>query len=185
MWFLSPYNSVSDQGLSKEEFHDLFLEIYADLCVYASRYVTDADASEDIVQEVLVTFWSENGKLRNRSLLKPYLFKSVKHKALNYIKRERRRSPLDELFDLHTSHLAIAENESAESYLSFSGLVKDLEEAVSQLPEQRQKIFRMSRFDMLKHREIAEQLNISEKTVETQIFRSLRFLRIRLKDYFD
>jgi RNA polymerase sigma-70 factor (ECF subfamily) len=65
------------------------------------------------------------------------------------------------------------ENQDAISYLSFNSLKEDLENAIDELPEQRQKIFRLSRFEQLKHKEIAIKLNISPKTVETQIYRSL------------
>jgi RNA polymerase sigma-70 factor (ECF subfamily) len=69
--------------------------------------------------------------------------------------------------------------------ISFADLQKDLEKAICELPEQRQMIFRMSRFQDLKHKEIAEKLHISPKTVETQIYRSLSFLREKLKSYLN
>jgi len=61
----------------------------------------------------------------------------------------------------------------------------DLEDAVKELPEQRQIIFRMSRFQNMKHKEIATELNISPKTVETQIYRSLIFLQGKLRHYLN
>lgn len=184
MWLSGLYGAKKD-GAGIENFRELFLELYPDLCLYASRYVNDVDAAKDIVQEVFTTFWSENDKLRNKRLVKPYLFKSVKHKALNYIKRESRKSGLDEFFDTFNKELAISENEGVESLLSFSNLQNDLEKAISELPEQRQQIFRMSRFEQLKHKEIANKLNISPKTVETQIYRTLKFLREKLKHHLE
>lgn len=181
MWFLSLNVSDREEGITVAEFQKIFSEMYPALCVYASGYLNDMEAAKDIVQDVLITFWNENEKLRNKRLVKPYLFKSVKHKALNYKKRERRKSPLDEFFDSLCEDPPV--NESVESYLTLNFLMKDLETAIGELPEQRQKIFRMSRFEQKNHNEIAEILGISPRTVETQIFRALRFLRTRLKHY--
>lgn len=184
MWLSGLYGSGKGK-IGIEEFHAIFLELYPSLCIYASRFVNDVEDSKDIVQEVLLVFWEENEKLQNKKLIKPYLFKSVKHKALNFKKRESRKSGLDELFNTYNEKLANSENESVETYLSFCRLQTDLDEAIQKLPEQRQLIFRMSRFQNMKHKEIAKQLDISTKTVETQIYRSLKFLREKLKDHLE
>jgi RNA polymerase sigma-70 factor, ECF subfamily len=183
MWFLSLYISNNPEGISPEEFRKIFMEMYSVLCVYAAGIVNDEEAAKDVVQEVLMTFWSENDKLRNKNLVKPYLFKSVKHKALNYKKRENRNSPLDTFFEEYNQELASSEDESAERYLALSSLMEELETAIEELPDQRRKVFKMSRFGQMKHKEIADALEISPKTVETHIFRSLQFLRNRLKHY--
>jgi len=183
MWFLSLYISGKEGGLNVEEFRKIFLEMYPALCVYASGYLNDSEAAKDIVQEVLTTFWVENQKLKNKDLVKPYLFKAVKHKALNYKKRESRKSPLDTFFDEYNSELSTIDNESVESFTTLNSLMDELEAAINELPEQRRKIFQMSRFEQMKHKDIAEALGISPRTVETQIFRALQFLRDRLKHY--
>jgi RNA polymerase sigma-70 factor, ECF subfamily len=184
MWFLSLYISGEPKGISTEDFRQIFMDMYPVLCVYASGILNDTEVAKDVVQEVLITFWSENEKLKNKELIKPYLFKSVKHKALNYKKREQRKTPLDIFFDDYNSEFSIAETDNPDSFLAMNSLMDDLDAAINELPEQRQKIFRMSRFEQMKHKEIAKALGISPKTVETQIFRALRFLRQRLKHYF-
>lgn len=184
MW-LSGLYGVNKGAIEIEEFRTLFLELYPELCIYASKYVNDVEAAKDIVQEVFTTFWTDNKKLRNKRLVKPYLFKSVKHKALNYKKRESRKSGLDEFFESFNEELASSENESIESFMSFTSLQNDLAKAILELPEQRQQIFKMSRFEQMKHKEIAKKLNISPKTVETQIYRTLKFLRQKLKHHLE
>ncbi len=183
MWFLSLYISGNEGGLKVEEFRKIFLEMYPVLCVYASGYLNDSEAAKDVVQEVLTAFWAENEKLRNKDLVKPYLFKAVKHKALNYKKRESRKSALDDFFDEYNMELSTTDNESVESFMALDSLMDELEAAINELPEQRRKIFQMSRFEHMKHKDIAAVLGISPKTVETQIFRALQFLRDRLKHY--
>ncbi len=184
MWLSGLYGAGKGK-IGINEFREIFLELYPSLCIYASRFVNDVETSKDIVQEVLLTFWEDNDKLRNKNLIKPYLFKSVKHKALNHKKRESRKSGLDELFDTFNEKLTNSENESIEAYLNFSRLQSDLDEAIKELPKQRQLIFRMSRFQEMRHKEIAKELDISPKTVETQIYRTLKFLREKLKHHLE
>jgi RNA polymerase sigma-70 factor (ECF subfamily) len=113
------------------------------------------------------------------------LFKAVKNRSLNYLKREKRKSALDEILDSQNTHLELDDNSDTISLISLKQLQIDLEQAVSELPGQRQTIFRMSRFDQKKHKEIALELNISPKTVETQIYRSLLFLQKKLSHYLN
>jgi RNA polymerase sigma-70 factor (ECF subfamily) len=137
------------------------------------------------VHDVFAQFWVENEKLQHKNLIKPYLYKAVKNRALNYNKREKRKSRLDEIFDSQNTALDLADDNDTISVISLENLQIDLEKAVCELPEQRQIIFRMSRFQQMKHKEIAAELNISPKTVETQIYRSLIFLQGKLQHYLN
>lgn len=170
---------------SIDEFKEIFLEFYPGLCLYASKFVGDINISKDIAQDVLTQFWAENEKLRDKNLTKPYLYKSVKNQSLNYIKREKRKSGLDEILNTNKTEFDLADKSDTISLISLKQLQTDLEDAVKDLPEQRQIIFRMSRFEQMKHKEIAAELKISPKTVETQIYRSLIFLQKRLHHYLN
>jgi RNA polymerase sigma-70 factor, ECF subfamily len=185
MWLLGFYQSISNRKIKTEEFQEIFLEFFPELCLYAAKFVTDFDTSKDIVQDVLANFWEENDKLLNKNLIRPYLYKAVKNKALNFNKREKRKTGLDEICYPHYTDVEDLNTLDAVSEISFKNLQTDLEDAIIKLPEQRQKIFRLSRFEQMKHKEIAELLNISTKTVETQIYRSLKFLREKLNHYLD
>jgi RNA polymerase sigma-70 factor (ECF subfamily) len=90
---------------------------------------------------------------------------------------------LDELIEGLSNELEDSGLHGIESEMLFKNLQDDLENAIDELPEQRRKIFRMSRFEQMRHKEIALELGISPKTVETQIYRSLNFLREKLKKY--
>lgn len=182
MWPSGLYKRGSDK-IGVEEFHQIFHDLYADLCLYAMKFVGDYDTSKDVVQEVLYRFWIENEKLLNKNLIKPYLYKAVKNKALNHNKREQRSMGLDEFFLQSNSELNYSDNSTAVEELSFKTLLADFEKAVDEMPEQRRKIFQMSRMHQMKHKEIAKELNISPKTVETQIYRSLLFLKEKLSHY--
>ena len=185
MWLLGLYTNGERNNIGIDEFQEIFQELYPDLVLYASRFISDFDTCKDIVQEVLAWFWEENHKLRNKNLVRPYLFRAVKNKALNHNKRESRFSRLDDFLMESNIKGMETENQDAISFISYNSLKEDLENAIDELPEQRQKIFRLSRFEQLKHKEIAIKLNISPKTVETQIYRSLIFLRKKLNNYLN
>ncbi|SHE93937.1 RNA polymerase sigma-70 factor, ECF subfamily [Mariniphaga anaerophila] len=185
MWFSRLYGNNTDKPVTIEEFRGIFQELFPELCLYATKFVGDFDTSKDLVHDVFADFWTNSEKLKNKSLVKPYLYKAVKNRALNYNKREKRKSRLDELFDSQNVIVDFSDNNDIISAISYEDLQADLEEAIGKMPEQRQAIFRMSRFQQMKHKEIAEELNISPKTVETQIYRSLIFLRSKLSHYLN
>jgi RNA polymerase sigma-70 factor (ECF subfamily) len=185
MWLFGVFGNKRGNQIGIEEFKGIFQKLFPELCIYASKFVDDFDTSKDIVHDVFAQFWVENEKLQHKNLIKPYLYKAVKNRALNYNKREKRKSRLDEIFDSQNTAFDLADDGDTISSLSFENLQIDLEKAVSELPEQRQIIFRMSRFQQMKHKEIAAELNISPKTVETQIYRSLIFLQGKLQHYLN
>ena len=185
MWLSGIFNNKEDKKIEINEFHQIFIEYYPSLVIYALKFVDDIDISKDIVQEVLAQFWMESEKLRNRNLVKSYLYSAVKNKALNFKKRESRKTGLDELLDQPNEELKDSENPDILTTITFEELKTELEKAIEELPEQRKKIFKMSRFQQMKHKQIAQSLEISPKTVETQIYRALIFLRKKLKHYFD
>lgn len=83
---------------------------------------------------------------------------------------------------VHTGSTTCAGTESS---LTFHELSQAIEKAIATLPEKTRQVFRLSRFDHLSIREIATNLNISEKAVEYHITQSLKTLRFYLKDYLD
>ena len=95
MWPSGLFKYETGKKLEIEEFHQIFLDLYPDLCLYALKFVNDIDTSKDIVQEVLTRFWIENEKLLNKNLIRPYLYKSVKNQALKYKGRENRKTGFD------------------------------------------------------------------------------------------
>jgi len=185
MWLLGIFENTDREHIGIEEFKGIFQELFVELCLYAAKFVGDFDNSKDLVQDVFTDFWSNSNKLKDKTLFKSYLYIAVKNRALNYNKREKRKSRLDELLDSDNTNIDFSDDNDTISTLSFEHLQLDLEKAVSELPEQRQLIFRMSRFQQMKHKEIAEELKISPKTVETQIYRSLVFLQGKLRHYLN
>lgn len=160
-----------------QAFEQIFRHYYSPLCVYASRILEDDAAAEEIVQDFFVKLWEKRSQIEIESSAKSYFFRSVKNLCLNRIKHEQ--------IKLQHAREVIASAESKDYGDQFPevDLKKDIEESIASLPEKRREIFRLSREEGLKYREIAEKLNISIKTVEAQMGQAIRHLREKLKKY--
>ena len=160
-------------------FEMLFRTYYQPLCNYAYTFVQDRDEAEEIVQSTFLSVWEKRENLAIHTGVKPYLYAMVRNACLNVIKHEKIKQQ-------HASmEMAVAErsSESVASTVMASELETRIFGAMSKLPEQCRLVFKLSRFEELKYGEIAEQLNISIKTVENQMGKALRIMREQLKDY--
>lgn len=165
------------KGGNKIAFDQLFLEYYSFLCNYAFQFLHEKDAAEEVVQEMFFQLWEKRESLDIRSSIKSYLFQSVKNRCLTLLKHLTVR----EEYKVH-NQTNIAYQEQQISDLN-SELATMIEVAVNELPEERQKVFRLNRYEGLKYQEIANHLGISIKTVEAQMSKALKYLREELKDY--
>jgi RNA polymerase sigma-70 factor, ECF subfamily len=156
-------------------FRSLFDTYYASLCHYASHFLNDDSLSEEVVQELFVKLWEKRKILDVETSVRHYLFRAVRNGCLNQIQH-------DKVKQLHGKKLkeALMSEEPSEEYLITPEMILRLEEGIESLPEKRREIFRLSREEGLKYREIAEKLNISGKTVEAQMGAALKALRSKI-----
>ena len=159
----------------REAFKNLFDTYYASLCHYASHYLNDDSLSEEVVQELFVKIWEKRKSLDVDTSVKNYLFRATRNGCLNQIQHDKVRQ-------LHGKKLkeALMSEDPATDYLITPEMILKLEEGIESLPEKRREIFRLSREEGLKYREIAEKLNISVKTVEVQMGLALKTLRQKI-----
>ena len=163
----------------EQAFERLFRDQYPILCGYAKKYLDDVDQAEEVVQDMFFNFWQKRKKLEVNISLEAYLFRSVRNSCLNYLKhlKVREEHKLATNHEIRAKELQVHDNVVA---LELQGRIDD---AIDQLPPERKKIFKMSRYEELKYREIAEKLNLSVKTVEVQMSKALKFLRLHLSEY--
>ena len=166
-------------------FEELFRKYFTGLCIYACEFVKKNEVAEEIVEDVFCKIWEKRKSLEVTVSLKSYLYRSVYNTSLNYLKSEKHHMKnQDNLADNFENMLPISTpGDITSSSLLSEELEMKIEQAINSLPEKSQIIFRLSRFEGLKYSEIAEKLNLSVKTVETQISRVLKKLRVQLKDY--
>jgi len=162
---------------NEQAFRQLFVTYYSPLCEFASQYVSDG-AAEEVVQELMMYLWERREFLAIVGSVKSYLFTAVRNRCLNAIHRNRYKE---------VTHSYIYEKlkdsfQNPDGYM-LEELSRNIEKAIGELPETYREVFSMSRFGNCSNKEIADQLNVSVKTVEYRITQALKILRINLKDY--
>lgn len=162
----------------KKAFETLFRRYYPNLCLYASQMLKNRSEAEEIVQSLFVRLWEKRKVTNIDSSVKSYLFRAVKNLCLNQIKHDQVKSEysLNYLKEKETTALE-------DDFLAREELLRKIEESLESLPEKRREIFRLSREEGLKYKEIAERLNISVKTVETQMGLAIKNLKEKLKNF--
>lgn len=171
-------------------FHDLRLEsnfetffkvLYPQLCVYCKfKYNFDIHQAEDIVNTSFSRLWEARHTLNPHLSPKAYLFKIVNNQCLNILKHQKVQHQYTQS-QLNTPTLLSPTDTS--DPLDLKQLRDAIDTAIAELPEQMRKIFELNRHDGLKYTEIATRLNISIKTVETQMSRALLKLRQKLAGF--
>lgn len=158
-------------------FEALFREHYAPLCGFANKFVGEAETAEELVQELFTQIWEKRKNIQFSGSLRSYLFASVRNSALNHLKHLKVRKG-------YQDYMVARETEPAESNpYDVAELQSRIDTAIEALPERCRQVFLLSRREGLKYAEIAEQMEISVKTVEVQMGKALRSLRQNLKTY--
>lgn len=158
-------------------FKHLFYQYTDSLERFITYYIHDREKSQELVLDIFTYIWENRERFEIKLTLKAYLFQAARNKAFTYIRDKKIPVYLE---DLSVSEVAQDYN----SDLEFQELYRLVEEAVCLLPEKCREIFRKSREENLTNKEIAEQLHISEKTVEGQITIALKKIRVYLGDSY-
>ncbi len=155
----------------------LFTAYYAQLVGVADGMLRDRAAAEDVVQEVMVELWRRRENIEVQTSLRAYLFRSVRNRALNHLRHLRvaPRADLDAADQIPTP--------AADQGLAAREIEAALREAVATLPTRCREVFELSRVQGLSYSEIADAMEISVKTVEAQMGKALRVLRVALAEW--
>lgn len=160
-------------------FELLYKKYFPPLAQFLYRYVHSTHIAEDLVHNVFYSLWNNRDKLHDVDSLRPYLYRACRNQAYKYLRKEHETlTPLEIMNSYDNSH-----DHSPDEFLEISELERAVVKAVSDMPERRRQIYLMHRENGLTYREIAEVLDLSVKTVETQIGRSLKYLRDKLAPF--
>ncbi|GAA4444087.1 RNA polymerase sigma-70 factor [Ravibacter arvi] len=162
---------------------ELFRRYYNAMCVYAMRVVTYREIAEEVVSDVYMKLWKNREQITVHTSFEAYLYRSVRNQALDYLKLKSYRPQKNDTLDVIDKSNSYADWHTPFEELAFNELYLEIESFVSALPKQCQLIFRLNRENGLRYREIADELQISIKTVETQMGRALKLLRKRLSEH--
>lgn len=156
----------------------LFRTYYAPLCSHAVRFVYSKQIAEDLVSEVFFQFYRTEAFKQISASYASYLFRSVRNESFTYLRREFGKRTF---LIPNREYDPIADRQQPDMEVHFNHLFHKVTETVARLPPQCQKVFLLSRFENKKYSEIAEELEISPKTVEIHISKALKFLRLHLR----
>lgn len=170
---------LTDKNRANLLLEHAFRQFHAPLFFYAKKFVEKEEVAKDLVQDAFLSLLKTNGQFEIENL-KAYLFRTVRNNCLNYIKhlsisneyQEKAKERIQREIQFYDSHETLVEKE----------LQQKLSEAIDELPDKYKTVFQMSRFDDMSNKEIAEKLDISVRTVETQIYRALKLLRESVKN---
>lgn len=167
-------------ALLKEGNRSVYTEIYHRykklIYLHAYRMLGDSEAAKDIVQELFTQLWIKRKQLHIDRNLSAYLYAAARNRVLDRIARDQRESHyIESLQSFSETYAELTDHRVRE--LELRSLI---EKEVSALPPKMRLIFELSRQEHLSHREIAQQLDISEKTVKKQINNALKVLRVKL-----
>lgn len=166
-------------GISIQAFEEGFKCHFNALHTYAFSILNEVDEAEEIVQQVFLKVWEKREQLSINQSFRAYLYQSVYHESLNYLKHQKVKKA-------HQTFVQYQQKEGHESMGNTIG-AKELQEKIleglSLLPEQCRTIFQLSRFEDLKYREIADKLGLSIKTIENQMGKALKIMRTHLAAY--
>ena len=166
-------------------FRIIYKNYSSKLYYFVLEFIPLKDAAENIVQDTFVTLWNRRKELKEDTNLASYLFTGAKNNALYRLrdKKYRQKLFLDVIdvreLNLNTNALTTVDT----SAFAFQEIEQIIQETLNGLPSQCKKVFELSRFHEMKNKEIAEELNISVRTVEGHMSKAIKTFRIALKDY--
>jgi len=159
-------------------FQAMFLKYYPAMCNFARQYLNDHELAEETAQDMFVKIWEKRASLNIETSVKHYFFRSIRNHCLNQIRHEKIKKQYAKVV-LESSHQDI----NPDQYYLEVDLIERIEKCIESLPPKRKEIFRLSREQGMKYKEIADTLAISVKTVEAQMGLALKHLRDELKDF--
>lgn len=153
-------------------FKMLYDRYYAMLCLFANKILGDEETAIDVVQDLMVWLYEERATLAVDNV-KSFLYRSVHNRCLNVLKHQK----VERTYAQDTLLTTSESEDSIDNIIDANETTSRIYNAIELLPEQCKLIFKRSRFDGDSNDEIASQLGISKRTVETQISKALKRLR--------
>ena len=164
---------------NKASYKVLYQKYAPRLFMFSKRYLFSDEDAEEIVQEVFLRIWEKRENIDENQSFSSYVIQAAKHRIFNgFRKKVNEQAYIDFVMFGGTAQENFTEHEVA-----YREIFEKAENAIKSMPPKRQEIFRLSREQGLKNKEISEKLNISIKTVENQMGQALKYLREQLSDY--
>ncbi|MEO3405657.1 RNA polymerase sigma-70 factor [Mucilaginibacter sp. CAU 1740] len=164
----------------KGAFEEIYERHWGQMYIHAYKMLKDEDEAKDVIQELFAHLWTQRDELDLRTSLKGYLYTALRNRILNiFDSRKVRGNYIDSLTIYFEEHHLVIEERFREKELG-----NIIEREIANLPEKMRLVFEMSRKQHLSHKEIALELQISDKTVKKQINNAIRILKLKISYLF-
>lgn len=178
------------QGLTEgneKAFRSIMDLWYSRLYNFANGYLNHAENTKEVIQDVFLKLWDTRQKLSANTNLNAYLFTLTRNRCIDLIRREKLMFQFRT--DKQEEYRQLSENFEALSDPILDNLFAmeiqdEINRTISELPEQCQKVFVMSRVKGMNNREISQTLVLSEKTIESHLTKALKIIRLALERKF-
>lgn len=170
---------------NESAFEQLFKANYNPVVGFCKQFISDHDKASSLAQEAFINLWMNRSKIQSPNGIKSFLYTFAKSSCLNFIRHKKVVSKYE---DRHLQDQEARINaEVLDSFdfdaLEFSEMEDLIYRAIGELPEKCRQVFMLSRFEGKKNKEIADELDISVKSVEANITRALKTLSVKLAEY--
>jgi RNA polymerase sigma-70 factor (ECF subfamily) len=170
-----------DIQFNNAAFETFFKNDFSTLCSYCQiKFGFDIEVAKEAVHNGFIKLWESRQSLSGNSPVKAYLHKIITNICLDILRHQKVKQKHEKYVLQNSSDASIYDSFDNPDVKS---LATDINKAVSELPEQMRRVFELNRYEGLKYSEISSHLNISVKTVETQMSRALVKLRHQLSNY--
>jgi len=154
----------------------LYERYFGVLYLHARKKIRDSEEARDAVQDTFISLWKNKLNIDASKGIAPYLYTSLRNRIIDFFAKQ----------DINSRYISSFSEFDKETYCTTDHLIREkqlieiIDKEISGLPPRMKEIFGLSRKEHLSHKEIAEQLGLSEHTVRTQVKQALRLLRNRL-----
>lgn len=158
----------------------IFRQYYAYLCKTVYNMIGNSETAEDLVQEVFLSLWKKESPIKINTSIGAYLKRAAINRTLNHLRSQKMQIVSEEQSPILQT---LTTTEQTDQTLETTELAQTIQQAIHHLPPRCRVVFSLSRYENMKYQEIADQLNISIKTVENQISKALKILRQTLQPF--
>lgn len=164
-------------------FDSIFRRTYSRLYFYALSLLSDESDADDVVEEVFAGLWRRMDEIDLEDNIEGFLYRAVYTRSINVLKRRNvdagRLSAIEDINNMRMEYYSGISDDPLHR-MENAELRRKIEDTINMLPEKCRQVFRMSYLNGMHNSDIAEELQLSVRTVEAHMYRALRFLRERL-----
>ena len=161
---------------SREAFHSLFVIYAPKIYSFALSYLRNMEDAEELLQEIFLKLWEKRATLDDSKNIKSLLFKICINLIYDFLKRKN----IERKYLSFSAQNELRNVDSTWDEVVYNDMLVNLGKLVENMPDQRQRIFRLSKEEGLSNEEIALKLNLSKRTVENQLYRAVSYLKERI-----